>query len=140
MLTETKYIAAARIDGNSGDYGVGDNSNVLAMTELQYAPRSIARWDFQRGSDATSKCLDTTLEGYYGSMVGSMGIKSSSVASSKEFNEVMVNKLTEQRDAVSAVSLDEEMINMMKYQHAFSVASKLLSVADEMLSTLIAAR
>ena len=32
---------------------------------------------------------------------------------------------------------DEEMINIMTYQHAYSVASKLLTVADEMLQSLI---
>jgi flagellar hook-associated protein 1 FlgK len=41
---------------------------------------------------------------------------------------------------VSAVSLDEEMIQLMKYQHAFSAASKLLTTTDEMLNTLIAMR
>jgi flagellar hook-associated protein 1 FlgK len=49
----------------------------------------------------------------------------------------MAEKIGEQRDNLSAVSLDEEMINMMKYQHAYTVASKLLTVADELLMTLI---
>jgi len=52
----------------------------------------------------------------------------------------MVNNITEQRDALSAVSLDEEMIQLMRYQHAFSAASKLLTVSDEMLNTLISVR
>ena len=56
------------------------------------------------------------------------------------FADIMVNSLTEQRDSISAVSLDEEMIKLMKYQHAFSAASKLLKVSDEMLNTLIAMR
>ena len=52
----------------------------------------------------------------------------------------MVTQITEQRNSVSAVSLDEEMIQLMKYQHAFAAASKLLTVADEMLTTLISVR
>jgi flagellar hook-associated protein 1 FlgK len=41
---------------------------------------------------------------------------------------------------VSAVSLDEEMINLIKYQQAYTAASKLLSVSDEMLIALINSR
>jgi flagellar hook-associated protein 1 FlgK len=41
------------------------------------------------------------------------------------------------RDAISAVSLDEEMTNLIKYQHAYASAAKLITVADEMLQTLL---
>jgi flagellar hook-associated protein 1 FlgK len=69
-----------------------------------------------------------------------MGIASRSIKNSKEFADIMVNNITEQRNSVSAVSLDEEMIKLMEYQHAFSAASKLLTVSDEMLNTLISMR
>ena len=49
----------------------------------------------------------------------------------------MVNKLGEMRDSISAVSLDEEMTNLMKFQHAYSAAAKLISTADEMINTLL---
>jgi flagellar hook-associated protein FlgK len=52
----------------------------------------------------------------------------------------MTNQISEQRDAISAVSLDEEMIDMMKFQHAYTVAAKLLTVVDEMMAALIATR
>ena len=52
----------------------------------------------------------------------------------------MVNNITQQRDSISGVSLDEEMIKLMKYQHAFTAASKLITVSDEMLNTLISMR
>jgi flagellar hook-associated protein 1 FlgK len=69
-----------------------------------------------------------------------MGIIARRIKSSKEFADIMVNNLTERRNAISAVSLDEEMIKLMEYQHGFSAASKLLSVSDEMLNTLISMR
>ena len=70
-------------------------------------------------------------------MIGSIGVKSSNVHRAVTLSEALADKLGEQRDNLSAVSLDEEMINMMKYQHAYTVASKLLSVADELLMTLV---
>jgi flagellar hook-associated protein 1 FlgK len=69
-----------------------------------------------------------------------MGITSRSIKNSKAFADIMVNNITEQRNSVSAVSLDEEMIKLMKFQQAFSAASKLLTVSDEMLNTLISMR
>ncbi|WP_432491151.1 flagellar hook-associated protein FlgK [Kineococcus auxinigenes] len=41
------------------------------------------------------------------------------------------------REAVSGVNLDEEMTNLVAYQHAYSAAARVLSVIDEALSTLI---
>jgi flagellar hook-associated protein 1 len=42
-----------------------------------------------------------------------------------------------QRDSVSAVSLDEEMANLVMFQKAFQASAKLISMTDEMLATII---
>jgi flagellar hook-associated protein 1 FlgK len=39
--------------------------------------------------------------------------------------------------AASGVSLDEEMTNMIKFQHAYAAASRVLSAMDENLDRLI---
>jgi flagellar hook-associated protein 1 FlgK len=72
--------------------------------------------------------------------VGSIGTKSASISRSKGFYELMVNKLEGIRDSISAVSLDEEMTNMMKFQHAYTAAAKLIRVADEMLNVLLSTK
>jgi flagellar hook-associated protein 1 FlgK len=41
------------------------------------------------------------------------------------------------REAVAGVNIDEEMTNMMSYQHAYSAASRLVTAVDEMLDQLI---
>lgn len=140
MLTDTKYVAAARINSETGEISQGDNTNAIAMADVQYQDITVKQWDYDRGSDAKSSLTRTTLDGYYSTMTGSMGIISRRIQSSREFADIMVNNLTEQRDSISAVSLDEEMIKLMQYQHGFSAASKLLTVADEMLNTLINVR
>ena len=55
----------------------------------------------------------------------------------RENNEMIVNQLTETRDNISSVSIDEEMTNLIKYQHAYAAAAKLIATADEMLRTLL---
>ncbi|NOX34972.1 MAG: flagellar hook-associated protein FlgK [Deltaproteobacteria bacterium] len=139
-LSDTKYIAAGKIDHTTGLITQGDNENALAMADIQYQTRTMKQWEFNRGTKAQSSIIESSLDDYYNNMVGTLGVKARSIKTSREFADIMANQMTEQRDAVSAVSLDEEMIKLMKYQHAFSAASKLLTIADEMLTTLISAR
>ena len=70
-------------------------------------------------------------------MVGSIGIVSASASRDRSFSETMVNELNNIRDSISAVSLDEEMTNLIAYQHAYAAAAKLISTSDEMLNTLL---
>jgi flagellar hook-associated protein 1 FlgK len=69
-----------------------------------------------------------------------MGVTSASITRGRDFDEVMVNKLGEIRDSISAVSLDEEMTNLIKFQHGYSAAAKLITVSDEMLDELLSTR
>jgi flagellar hook-associated protein 1 FlgK len=41
------------------------------------------------------------------------------------------------RESVSGVNLDEEMTNMMSFQHAYSAAARMVSAIDQALDTLI---
>ncbi|MCP3941181.1 MAG: flagellar hook-associated protein FlgK [Desulfobacteraceae bacterium] len=140
LLADTNYVAAGKINSETGEISQGDNTNALAMAALQDQDVTVKQWSYTRGSDASSSLTTTTLDGYYSRMLGSMGIIATGIQSSREFADIMVNNLTQQRNAVSAVSLDEEMIKLMEYQHAYSAASKLLTVVDEMLNTLISMR
>lgn len=139
MLNDKDYIAAAQID-TDGSYAAGDNTNALAMTDLQYTSLDISQWTCDRINGNTEGSVSTTIEDYYHAMVGSIGIASSSISRNTEFSEMMVNELNTLRDSISAVSLDEEMTNLIKYQHAYQAAAKLITISDEMLDTLISVR
>ena len=140
IISNKNYIAAARIDAATGEFASGDNDNALAMTDLQYTSMDISQWTCDRINGNTKGSVTTTIEDYYHSMVGSIGIVSSSISRNTEFNEMMVNELSTLRNSISAVSLDEEMTNLIKYQHAYQAAAKLITISDEMLDTLISTR
>lgn len=137
QIQNKDYIAAAQIVANTGDLAVGDNTNALAIADLQYTSSDIAQWMCDRINGNAAGSVTTTIETYYHSMVGTIGITSASISRGSAFNEVIVNKLSEIRDSISAVSLDEEMTNIIKFQHAYAAAAKLISVSDEMLNTLL---
>jgi len=138
-LSDKDYIAAARIEAD-GSYGSGDNTNALAVSDLQYTSHQIPQWKCDRVNGNTQGTVTTSFEHYYHGLVGSMGTISSSILRGRDFNEVLVNELSQIRDSISAVSLDEEMTNLMEFQHAYVAASKLISVADEMLDKLLSTK
>ncbi len=118
-------------------YSIGDNTNALAITNLQDTSGEIREWACDRLIGNTQGTVSATIENYYHSVVGSMGIKASSIERSNAFNELMVQKLSGLRDSISAVSLDEEMTNLIKFQYAYQAAAKLISVSDDLLNTLL---
>ena len=125
------FIAAGVIDETTGIRAQGDNSNAMAIADLQFTSMSIG------DADGTVGILETTAENYYHTLLGSMGTLASGISMNKETSESMVQQLTDMRDSFSAVSLDEEMVNLMTYQSAYAAAAKLITTADEMLDTLL---
>ncbi len=78
-----------------------------------------------------------TLSDYYVNMVGSLGIQSQEAQTMTRNYEVLVNQIENQRMAVEGVSLDEEMANMVKYQHAYDAAARVITTMDQALDTVI---
>lgn len=118
------FIAAGKIVSTSGAYSHGDNENALALASLQHDAVDI------NGESVT-------FGNFYNALVGDIGIRSSGYARDYEFTKNMVNQLSQERDAVSGVSLDEEMATLVKFQHAYGAAAKLIQISDEMLQELI---
>jgi flagellar hook-associated protein 1 FlgK len=52
-------------------------------------------------------------------------------------SELVLSSITDQRQSVTGVSLDEEAINMIRYQKSYGAAARLMTALDEMLDTLI---
>ncbi|MGB5157868.1 flagellar hook-associated protein FlgK [Desulfobacterium sp. N47] len=129
-------IAAARV-GSDGSIASGDNSNAISISDLQNTSIPISIWTCDRINGNTEGSVTTSLEDYYHSLAGSIGTASAGVSNSKDFNKVMFDKISGLRDSISAVSLDEEMANLIKFQQAYTAAAKLISIADEMLDTLL---
>jgi flagellar hook-associated protein 1 FlgK len=54
-----------------------------------------------------------------------------------EFQTSMVEQLENRREQISGVSLDEEMTNLMRFQHAYDASAQMIRVVEEMLDTVI---
>jgi flagellar hook-associated protein 1 FlgK len=140
VLNDTFTIAATKSSGTYGTFASGNNTNALAIADLQYTSIDISQWTCDRIDGNKKGSLTATIDSYYYSMISSIGIKSSSISRNRAFNAVMANKIGEIRNSISAVSLDEEMANIIKFQRAFQAAAKLISISDEMLNTLLSVK
>jgi flagellar hook-associated protein 1 FlgK len=80
----------------------------------------------------------STFNDYYTSLVGQVGYDVKAVDGSIERNTTVTNQLTALREGVSGVSLDEEVINLMKYQFGYNAAGRLAKTASDMLDVMMA--
>lgn len=74
---------------------------------------------------------------YYSRLAGSIGSDAMAAANEEETTDLMLSQLESRRSSISGVSLDEEMVNLIRYQQAFDAAARLVSVTDEMMDTLM---
>jgi flagellar hook-associated protein 1 len=127
------YIAAGTI-GSEGGHAAGDNSNAMAMADLQYTPMEIGDEQGQIG------VLETTTENYFHTLLGGIGVTGSGMIMQKDTSVAIREQLAKIRESISGVSLDEEMVSLMTFQAAYAAAAKLITTADEMLDALLRVR
>lgn len=73
----------------------------------------------------------------FGSLVSTIGIKTNEANSMAKHQSAVLNQLDTFRDSISGVSLDEEAIDLVKYQKAFEASARVIKVADELLETIM---
>jgi flagellar hook-associated protein 1 FlgK len=78
-----------------------------------------------------------TTSDYYAGLVGKVGTASSQAQQMSANQQLVVDQLTSRVSSVSGVSLDEEATDMVRFQHAYQAAARVITTMDEMLNTLI---
>jgi flagellar hook-associated protein 1 FlgK len=80
----------------------------------------------------------SSLGSFLAATVGQIGEQVSMAKTNSDRQTVISNILSNQRESVSGVSIDEEMIRLINYQMGYNAAGRLVTVVDEMLDTLMA--
>ncbi len=79
----------------------------------------------------------STFNSYYASIVGQIGQDVADVSRDFDRHTNLTSQLTNKRESISGVSIDEEMMNLIKYQTGYNAAAKFFSTADELIDTLM---
>jgi flagellar hook-associated protein 1 len=127
ILKDSSLIAAAGPDNK----GSGDNENAHKLASIK--TKSFGDFESAPPASMTSGNLDT----YYSGIIGRLGVDSQSAQKNASNSLVLADSVDKSRQSVSAVSLDEEMTNMIKFQHAYNAAARNITVVDEMLDKII---
>jgi flagellar hook-associated protein 1 FlgK len=113
-----KIAAAGPTDGLPGG-----NSTAMAIANLQH--------------QLTMSGNGTTFGEFYHTLVSGVGNDVQNADNYYQHQEQMVLQLDNYWEAASGVSIDEEMVDLIKYQYAYEAAARVIRAADELMETLI---
>lgn len=114
-------IAAA--SNHYGGSGLpGDGSNALKLSELRNDVEM-----FTWGSP----------DDYFKSLISNLGVDAQEAIRMTDNQQVLVNQIENSRQSISGVSLDEEMANMVRFQHSYNASARMITTIDEMLDKII---
>ena len=112
-ITDPNLVAA------SSDGSVGSSGNAQALANLQ---------------NQTSVNGQTPYN-YYSNMVFQVGNQVSQAKNEQTAVGLSQQQLSNQRGAISAVNLDEEAVNLVKYQSAYQASANVINVINTLLTT-----
>jgi flagellar hook-associated protein 1 FlgK len=104
--------------------GINDNRNALALADLQ-------RGDWIDGA--------STYQQAYGALLGQVGALTRQAEVGSQAQDRLLNQAREARDSVSRVNLDEEAMDMLRFQQAYQAAAQVIAVSDQLFDSLLAA-
>ena len=117
LLEDLNRIAASR----TGEKG--DGSNARAMAELKHELLF---------NDGTANPGE-----FFGALIAALGVDTQQSQVRARNQEILVAHLQDRQEMVAGVSLDEEMTNLIRFQHAYNAAARVITAMDEAVDTII---
>ncbi|MEG0371067.1 MAG: flagellar hook-associated protein FlgK [Clostridium sp.] len=78
-----------------------------------------------------------TIDTYYKGMIAQLGVSAQEAKRVVENQQQLLLQLNTQKESVSGVSVDEEMIDMLQFQRAYQANAKMINVVDELLDLVV---
>jgi len=112
-----KMAASSTLQGLPGDGG-----NALRIADMRHNINM-----FTWGSP----------DDYIKSLISNLGVDSAEAIRVSTNQENLIQELENKRQSIMGVSLDEEMSEMVKFQHSYNANARILTTMDELLDTII---
>ncbi len=101
----------------------GDGGNAVSMNTIK--------------DELTMDDGKSTFSSYYSSLVAQVGQDVAYVNRSFDHHTNLMSQLTNRREGISGVSIDEEMMNLIRYQTGYNASARLFGAAQELGDTLM---
>jgi len=129
VLNEVESIAAAKGTDTDGDsvpnlsMGAGNGDNALEVASIRFQKVMIG------GNE--------TINEFYQALIANTGLKGETAETESDNRGLIVENLSNLRKSISGVNLDEELVNLVKFQHGYQAAARFISEIDKMLDVII---
>ena len=110
---------------NTSPFAVGNGDNALALADL--ATRKVS------GGPVANE----TLRDFWGGEATRIGVQVKGLNGDTASHDAFVRQFENRREAVSGVSLDDEMADLIRFQRAYQAAARVISMADELAGSII---
>ena len=114
---------AAAYPNAGGFVEPGDSSAASQIASLRNTPVMIGR--------------SRTFDDYFAESVTNIGLKGEQAQNMLAQQNAIMGDLRNLRESVSGVNIDEELADIIKFQHGYNAAARFVSVMDELLDTVI---
>ncbi len=105
-----------------------DMKTAQALTDL---------WSKPFASLSPNSLAVNTFKDYYTNFTGELATKGDELNTISQNQAIMAQNIDDQRQAIMGVSSDEELTNLIKFQHAYNASSRYITVIDQMLEHLL---
>lgn len=122
-LKDDVLSVAAAYPNNQGKAMIGDGRAAVDVASIRNTQVMIGK--------------DRTFDDYFANSVTNVGLKGEQAETNLLSQNSIMNDLRDLRDSVSGVNIDEELAEIIKFQHGYNAAAKFVSVMDSLLDTVI---
>ncbi len=89
------------------------------------------------GNNNVAELNNVTVFNFYNQTLGAMGVQTASAAARLEGAAATSEALQQQRASISGVNLDEEAVDLLRYERAFQGAARFTSIIDRLIAELL---
>ena len=127
LIDNPEHVNAQSMDGqDEGSEGDGSIATMIGKLSTEGVKISTA-WESNTES----------ILSYYAGTVGTVGSDTRNANFNAKYYSTLATEVGNQALSTTGVNLDEEMLLLIKFQHSYTAAAKLITTADEMFQTLL---
>jgi len=127
-------LSVLTADANSVTLDLNGNGTADITLRLSGAWNALDTMTFSLTKSESTNNID----GYFNAFIANMGQDVVNASQALDTNTVIAAQQNNQREQLSGVSLDEEMMNLIKYQMAYNAAGRITKTVTEMMDIIIA--
>lgn len=79
----------------------------------------------------------SSVQSFYAQAIGQLGVEGQQAIKMTDSSGTLLLSVSNRRDSISSVSLDEEMTDMIRFQQAYNASARMITVMDEALDKII---